>query len=123
MKIATIALAVFLFWPLPSPAQSQPFAFGFRVGSTKDEALAAAGGASKLIRSDGTTLYLKSSADPVANQRFSQFKLVLTPKLGLTSVTGITRIPSPASLSQIRRQYEAIRSSLVAEYGSPRPRV
>ncbi|HTZ32055.1 MAG TPA: hypothetical protein VMH31_06340 [Methylomirabilota bacterium] len=120
MKTAILSLVAFCTLTLPSHAQTRPSAFGFQVGSTKDEILAAAGGSAKLRRADGTTLYLKSSADPAANKLFNEFKLVVTPKLGLSSVTGIVPLSSATPFAQVRRQYKSLRDSIAAEYGPPR---
>jgi len=120
MKTAILSLAAFCILAVPSDAQNRPAAFGFPVGSTKEEILAIAGGPAKLLRSDGTTLYLRSSADPSANKLFNEFRLVLTPKLGLSSVTGIVSLSSATPFTQVRRQYNSLRDSIAAEYGPPR---
>jgi len=120
MKTAILSLVAYCVLAVPSHAQSRSAAFGFPVGSTKDEILAIAGGSAKLLRSDGTTLYLKSSADPAANKLFNEFRLVLTPKLGLSSVTGIVSLSSATPFAQVRRQYNSLRDSIAAEYGPPR---
>jgi len=104
---------------VPALAQHRPTAFGFSAGSTKSEVLAAVG-TSNLVHSSNTTLVLKSSPDADANRTFQEFMLALSPKSGLSAVTGVVQISSATALPQIRDRYNSLRDSVAQQYGPPR---
>lgn len=117
MKMSAIVVALLLLASAAFP-QSRPTPFGFHVGMTKAEVVAAVG--EKNVRqetTDPTFFWLKSA--PTPSREFNEYTVLISPKLGVYTVSAMVDVTTNRSGEQVREKYADIKNLLVARYGKP----
>jgi hypothetical protein len=95
--------------------QNRPTPFGFHAGWSHDEVVSAVGKSHVKKEKDSLVLF---DAAPGNSNGFERFMVALSSK-GLGKILASVDVPTNRSGEQVREKYAAIKSALVAKYGTP----